>query len=101
VALQMKLCTRQGETLGVTGEAADTIDATLPAVSASRFPLLVGLSRFEDTMFNRVQMDYLAKELERLLPDAPSRRAGLINELIRLCQVGADMPDAQFWFIAD
>jgi hypothetical protein len=87
--------------LGVTGETYDTIDAMLPEVAADDFPLLVGVDRYENAIFNRIQMSRLEGELARLLNGAPERRANMLRALIDLCRQGSQIPDAQLWFIAD
>jgi hypothetical protein len=99
--LRMELRSRSGDVLGVTGETYDTIDAMLPDVNADEFPLLAGVDRYENAIFNRIQMTRLEGELGRLLPGAPERRAKMLRALMSLCEKGSQMPDAQLWFIAD
>ena len=97
----MELRSGSGESLGVTGEVYDTADAILPEVTADEYPLLAGVDRYEDTMFNRIQMPRLEAELKRLLDRAPERRLKVLEGLIELCEMGANVPDAQLWFVAD
>lgn len=97
----MELRLRSGQVLGVTGETYDTIDAMLPEVTPDEFPLLAGVDRYEDTMFNRTQLPRLEAELVRLLDGAPERRAKMVNALIELCERGSRIPDAQLWFFGD
>lgn len=97
----MELRSRGGQVLGVTGETYDTIDSMLPETSPDGFPLLAGVDRYENTMFNRAQLPRLEAELLRLLDGAPESRAKMIRALIELCERGASLPDAQLWFLGD
>ena len=99
--LRMELRSRSGQVLGVTGETYDTIDAMLPEASPEEFPLLAGVDRYENTVFNRVQLPRLETELLRLLDGAPDRRAKMIRALIELCERGSRIPDSQLWFLGD
>jgi hypothetical protein len=97
----MELRTRSGEVVGATGEIYDTVDSMLPEVNGDEFPLLTGVDRHENTMFNRIQLPRVAFELERLLDGAPERRAKMVRALIELCEEGSRIPDVQLWFLAD
>jgi len=97
----MELRSRSGEILGVTGETYDTADAILPELTPDDFPLLAGVDRYEDTIFNRIQMPRLEVELKRLLDSAPGSRLKVLKALIELCEMGSNVPDAQLWFVAD
>lgn len=99
--LKMELRSRTGQVLGVAGETYDTVDAMLPEVAPDEFPLLAGVDRYENTMFNRAQLPRLQAELVRLLDGAPERRTKMIRALIELCERGSRIPDAQLWFFGD
>jgi hypothetical protein len=99
--LRVELRSRSGDVLGATGETYDSIDAMLPEVVADEFPLLAGVDRYENAIFNRIQMPRLGSELARLLDGAPERRAKMLRALIDLCEMGSQIPDSQLWFIAD
>jgi hypothetical protein len=99
--LRMELRSRSGDILGVTGEAYDTLDAMLPELDPDEFPLLAGVDRYEDTVFNRKQLARLVPELERLLEGAPPLRMNILKRLIDLSQEGSRTSDTQLWFIAD
>jgi len=99
--LRMELRSKHGDVIGMTGEAYDTIDAMLPDVSSDKYPLLSGVDRYENTMFNRAQMPRLATELACLLDGAPELRTKMLKALIELCEKGSGIPDVQLWFIAD
>lgn len=99
--LRMELRARAGEIMGVTGEVYDEVDAMLPALETSEFPLLSGVDRYTNTVFNGVQMARITDEVRRLIPNAPPRRAKMLRELLALCTEGAKVRDAQLWFIGD
>ena len=99
--LRIELRTRSGEIIGVTGEVYDEVDAMLPILEASEFPLLSGVDRYENTIFNGTQMACITDEIRRLIPDAPPRRAKMLRELLTLCMEGVRTPDAQLWFLGD
>jgi hypothetical protein len=97
----MELRTRSGALLGVTGESYDTLDAALPDVAAEDLPLLAGIDRYGNTMFNRLQLSEVARELETLVPGAPPRRLKMIREFIDLCRTGSEVSDAELWIMGD
>jgi hypothetical protein len=99
--LRIELRARSGEIMGVTGEAYDEVDAMLPELEEGEFPLLSGVDRYGNTVFNGKQMARIAYEIKRLIPDAPPRRAKMLRELLMLCMEGAKVPDAQLWFLGD
>ena len=66
-----------------------------------RFPLLSGVSRYEDTMFNSLQMTRLPAEIELLMAESPKERLSMLIKLIELCRVGSNAGDHQLWFIGD
>jgi hypothetical protein len=101
MALRVELRTRSGEIVAVTGEVYEEIDAMMPPLSAGQFPLLSGVDRYAITMFNSLQMTRLSPEIERLLVDAPPRRAKMLRELQEMCRQGEEIPDAQMWFLGD
>lgn len=99
--IRIELRTRSGDVQGVTGEAYDTVQHTIPELSPSRFPLLSGVSRYEDTMFNSLQMDRLPAEIEQLMAESPHERLSMLTKLIELCRAGSMAGDHQLWFIGD
>jgi hypothetical protein len=99
--LNIELRERSGKVVGAVGESWDSIEAMWPEVSFDMFPLLAGVDRDDNTMFNRLQMRPLAAELERLLADAPPQRRALLTEILKLCRLGSGMADPQLWFIGD
>jgi hypothetical protein len=101
MSLRMELRDRDGTVLGVAGETYDTIDATLPELSFDSFPMLAGIDRYGETMFNRLQLSQVAVELERLLESSPPKRAKMLREVIQLCRAGATKSGAQLWVAGD
>ncbi len=101
--LRIELRSLSGKVLGVTGEAVDTSDATLPELAFDEFPLLSCVDRYGYTVFNHIQMQRLAVEIEKLESSAPPQRKTLLGELRRLCEQGGNspLPDVQLWFLGD
>ncbi|MGH8990163.1 MAG: hypothetical protein ACRDZ7_01385 [Acidimicrobiia bacterium] len=99
--LRIELRDRSGKVFGGVGESWDSIEGMWPDLSFDTFPLLAGVDRDDDTMFNRLQLGPVAAELERLLADSPPRRREMITEMIKLCRLGSQLPAPQLWFFGD
>jgi hypothetical protein len=103
MVLTMELRDQAGRVVRAVGEFAAEIPAEFPTdLDPREFPLLAGVDRDEDAVFNRQQMKRLTEELERLLlNEPPPRRRRLIEQLIELCQQSRGYPHAQLWFRAE
>lgn len=72
-----------------------------PELNYSEYPLLAGVDRDDDTMFNPLQCRMIHGEITRLLasPDPkPEHLLQLVADLAARC---AEATDLQLWFIGD
>jgi hypothetical protein len=103
MVLTMELRDQAGRVVRSVGEYAEEIPSLfLTNLDPREFPLLAGVDRDEDAVFNRQQMKRFPEELERLLlNEPPPRRRRLIEQLIDLCQQSRGYPHPQLWFLAE
>jgi hypothetical protein len=99
--LTIELRERSGRILGACGESWDSVAGMWPDVRFEDYPLLAGVDRDDNTIFNRSQMGRVVRELERLIDESPPRRREFLAKVLELCRRGTDTVDSQLWFVGD
>jgi hypothetical protein len=101
VGLGVELRSPVDGVVGVTGERDDEIGGLLPDVGFDEYPMLAGVDRYGETMFNTQQMPWVAAEAERLAAGATPKLRKFLRELVALCEQGAPRAHMQLWFLGD
>jgi hypothetical protein len=73
--------------------------ASVPGL-AQRIPMLRWLDVYGDTVYNGVQREVLSEELSAAIVESDDDHA-VLQELLRLCEVGRKRPHRYLWFIGD
>ena len=101
MAIQIELRGPRGEILAIAEESWSSLDSTWPELAFADFPLLAGVDRDANTMFNRLQISVVLGELITLMAEASSGRAPLFERLLAMCHLGGSTVGAELWFLGD
>lgn len=94
----MQVRSESGEVLARSEVGLAWAENMTAGLDPERFPMLAGICPFEDTVFNSIQRQMLAAELDRL----PAERRGPWAEALwSMCQTAAAGSHRYVWLIGD
>jgi hypothetical protein len=98
----VELRERDGTVVDVTGEESDDLNAAIPEVDFDEYPLLAGIDRYGETVFNGMQMERLLEEISRMRTQAPPPKVDkLLTKLAAMCAVGKERAHMRLVFTGD
>lgn len=86
----------------VVREGGQPFRIAVGSLDADDFPMLWGIDRYGDTIFNRRQVRLLQAEMRRLVERSPeSDELASIEEISGLCEEALARPHRYLWFRGD
>lgn len=92
LSVQIVLMTEHGEILETVDDPRAIVGRILPPATASKYPHMIGIDVYGDTVFNRLQAPRLLREWRDFLPAARKLRGVKVHRavarLIERCASG-------------
>jgi hypothetical protein len=97
MAISIVLRRENGETLELS--EVQIVGTSLASLRA-RFPMFRWIDPYGDAIYNVIQYTELAEEIRSGEPASADDRV-VVNEVLRLCEIGLLKPHRYLWFIGD
>ena len=101
--MSMKVClqTEAGTAIAEVSDLNDVITSLAETACHQRLEIAHTIDRYGDTVFNRLQVPMLVKDLDRMLANASSEQTPVLRRVQSLAERVAEEPHLYLKFMGD